>query len=639
MTRVRVLAAGLLSPLLLALAVLSAPAPATATAAPVAPVAPAAPADYDPGPERYGHTVTTDIPVRMPDGRVLRAAVYTPTLPGTDQPAPGPFPVILVQTPYGKSVSQTGVGAVDLELVHRGYLGVAVDVAGTGGSEGQSMLFGRQEARDGARLVEWAADLPRSNGRVGLLGGSYLGIDQIFTAAEVGRDSPLKAIFPVVSASDPYRDLFVAGGIVNAESGLGLIAAYFGLRTLTPLAERPTDPLDALRLSLEHGLAGIPFELTTGLDTLLHTGRVYDGPYWRERAPQRVLARVVRNDVPTYLVGGQYDVFQRGEPLLYSGLQNAAAGRSVWAPMAPGQEPDPRFQLLTGPWDHSNPGEGQDLLGIQLAWFDHWLKGRDTGIARTRTPLHVVDTDGTRYDLAGYPDRRVQPVAVHLQPGGGLATTAPSAAPGDPGAVTTVAWKGVSLACQRSLNQWGAGIFRQVYESCKDQPALTSPQPGDAAFDTAPLTEPLRLAGPVGLRLQATSTRPEAMFVATLQDVAPDGTVTDITAGALLGSARALDPRRTWPGADGVAQLPYHPHTRAAEQPIVPGRVTRFDVELRPAFTTVVPGHRLRLLVQTGDTPHLLPPPTKLGDLAVGTYGLRTDRVHRSTLSLPVLRD
>lgn len=592
-------------------------------------------APWEPGPELYGHVVTKDVPVEMEDGRVLRAAIYTPTVLGTTEPAPGEFPVILVQTPYGKSVSQTGVGAVNLYLVHRGYIGVAVDVAGTGGSQGQSMLFGEQEAKDGAELVEWVADLPGSNGNVGTLGGSYLGIDQVFTAAAVGPDSPLKAIFPIVTASDPYRDLFVAGGIVNMESSLGLIAGYFGLRTFTPAVERPTDPWDALVLSIQHGLAGIPFELTTGLDVLLQQGRVYDGPYWQERAPQRVLQQVVDNGVPAYVVGGQYDVFQRGEPLLYSGLQNAWAGRSVWEPMAPDQEATPRYQLLTGPWDHGNAGAGLDLDRIQLQWFDHWLKGRDTGITDTDEPLHVVDTSGGSYDLEGYPDASATPTAYHLQPNAGLAPALPAATTG----ATAVAWKGVSLSCQRSLNQWGAGAFRDVYEGCRQYGLLTMPQPGDAHFDTAALTEDLRLAGPVGLRLRATSSRPEAMFVVTLQDVAPDGKVVDITAGALLGSARAVDAGKSWPGADGVYQLPYHPHTQAAEQAITPGQVTTYDVELRPAYTTVAEGHRLRLLVQTGDLPHLLPPPMKLLDLLLGVYRIQTNRVSPSTLSLPVLED
>ncbi|MFZ0141481.1 MAG: CocE/NonD family hydrolase [Aeromicrobium sp.] len=601
-------------------------------------VAPSAPASaetpWQPGEATYDVVTTTDIPVTMPDGRVLRASIHAPAIKGTTTPAEGPFPVILVQTPYGKSVGDIGLGTVDDGLVERGYLGVIVDVAGTGGSEGQSQLFGKQEAEDGAELVRWAAELPNSTGKVGLVGGSYLGIDQMFTAAEVGPNSPLKAIFPIATASDPYRDLFVAGGIVNMESSLGLIAGYFGLRTLTPAIERgPKDPLDALRLGIQHGLAGIPFELTTGLDVLFQRGRTYDSAYWQERAPQRVLQKVVDNDVPVYLVGGQYDVFQRGEPLLYSGLQNAAAGRSVWAPMAPAQAADPRFQLLTGPWDHGNQGEGADLLRRELAWFDHWLKGVDTGVLDTSTPLHVIEPGGGSYDIARYPSEQASYERYYLRAGKKLGTEAPTEGTGS----DSIIWKPLSLYCQRSLNQWGAGIFREVYETCKKYPPLSSPQPGDVAYDTGPLDSDLRLAGPIGLTLRATSNRPETMFVTTLQDVAPNGEVTDITAGALLGSARAIDGEKSWPSTGDAYALPYHPHTKAAEQRVPARKVTRYDIEIRPAFQTVEKGHSLRLLISSGDTPHLLPPPMKLPALLGGVYALQRNAVAASFIDLPVV--
>jgi uncharacterized protein len=599
------------------------------------PTAPAsAEAPWQPGEATYDVVTTNDIPVTMPDGRILRASIHAPAVKGTTTAAEGPFPVILVQTPYGKSVGDIGLGTVDDGLVERGYLGVIVDVAGTGGSEGQSQLFGKTEAEDGAELVRWAADLPNSTGKVGLVGGSYLGIDQVFTAAEVGPDSPLKAIFPIATASDPYRDLFVAGGIVNMESSLGLIAGYFGLRTLTPAIERgPSDPLDALRLGFQHGLAGIPFELTTGLDVLFQRGRTYDGAYWQERAPQRVLEKVVDNDVAVYLVGGQYDVFQRGEPLLYSGLQNAAAGRSVWEPMAPGQAADPRFQLLFGPWDHGNQGEGADMLRRQLQWFDHWLKGIDTGVLDTSTPLHVIEPGGASYGISRYPSEQATFERYYLQAGKRLGTEAPTDATGS----SSIVWKPLSLYCQRSLNQWGAGIFRGVYETCKKYPPLATPQPGDVAFDTAPLTSDLRLAGPIGLTLRATSNRPETMFIVTLQDVAPNGEVTDITAGALLGSARAIDAEKSWTSTGDAYALPYHPHTKAAEQAVPVRKVTRYDIEIRPAFQTVEKGHSLRLLIGSGDTPHLLPPPMKLLSLLGGVYALQHHAAATSFIDLPVV--
>src|SRR5690349_2425328 len=262
-------------------------------------------AAWQPGPELYDIVVTEDIPITMPDGRVLRGAIHAPAVKGTTTPADGPFPVILVQTPYGKSVD----GSANDYLIKRGYIFLVVDVAGTGGSEGTSQLFGHVEAQDGADLVDYAAALPHSTGEVGTLGVSYLAIDQLFTAAAVGPGSPLKAIFPIATAADPYRDLFVSGGLVNMESSLGLIAAYFGLRTFTPFEERMTDPFDALRLSFEHGLAGIPFELQTGLDAFFQQGRVYDSPYWQERAPQRILDKIVAIGIPASHVGARYDGF------------------------------------------------------------------------------------------------------------------------------------------------------------------------------------------------------------------------------------------------------------------------------------------------------------------------------------------
>lgn len=600
------------------------------TAVIVAP-APAQAAPWTPGPEIYDIVVTTDIPVTMPDGRVLRAAIHAPAIKGTKTPAPGRFPVILVQTPYSKTLDDLQGGAVPPYLVKRGYLGVVVDVAGTGGSEGQSQLFGSQEGKDGAELVRWSAALPQSNGKVGLLGGSYLGIDQLFTAAEVGRNSPLKAIFPIVSSSDPYRDLFSVGGIVNVVSPAGLLALYFGLRTLTPLADRgPADPVDALRLVLEHGLAGVPFELQTGLDILLQGDRVYDGPYWQERAPQRVLEKIVANDVPAYLVGGQYDVFQRGEPLLYSGLQNASVGRSVWAPMTKAQKADPRWQLKTGPVYHNTAGGG--LEDIQLRWFDQWLKGRDTGILDTTKPLHVEETGGRTYDIAAYPSEESTPQRWFLQPGQKLAPTKPTATTG----ASTAIWKGFTVSCARSLGQWTAGILTPAYEQCSKIPAFSAPQPGDVTYDTGPLAKDLRLAGPIGLTLNATSTSVDTMLTATLQDVAPDGTIADLTAGGLLGSARAIDAGKSWPDGNGGYTLPYHPQTRAAAQPVQPGKVTRYDIEIRPAFSTIPKGHSLRVLIGSGDTLHLLPPPTKLLELALGVYRIQHNATTPSWITLPV---
>ena len=69
----------------------------------------------------------------------------------------------------------------------------------------------------------------------------------------------------------------------------------------------------------------------------------------------------------------------------------------------------------------------------------------------------------------------------------------------------------------------------------------------------------------------------------------------------------------------------------------MPGQMTTYDVELRSAYTTIPAGHQLRVLIQTGDLPHLLPPPMKLTDMLLGLYAIQTNKVYPSTLSLPIL--
>ncbi len=105
-------------------------------------------------------------------------------------------------------------------------------------------------------------------------------------------------------------------------------------------------------------------------NVLLGGSQAYGGASWHARNPVSSLARIVANHIAAFLVGDWYDLFQRGEPLNCSGLQNAVDGRPVWAPMQPGQKVTGRYQLLTGPWYHLAAGTGVDLDRLQLQWFD-----------------------------------------------------------------------------------------------------------------------------------------------------------------------------------------------------------------------------------------------------------------------------
>jgi putative CocE/NonD family hydrolase len=151
------------------------------------------------------------------------------------------------------------------------------------------------------------------------------------------------------------------------------------------------------------------------------------------------------------------------------------------------------------------------------------------------------------------------------------------------------------------------------------------------AFDTEQL-----LAGPVGLTIFATADRSETLWVAHLDDVSPEGVSRPLTQGALLGSHRALDPESSWVLPDGTILRPQHISTRQAAAPVVPGELTRYDIEVFPTAALLAPGHRLRLTVTTYDFPHLVPTRPQRTALTGGTYRISQGGVHASHLVVPL---
>jgi hypothetical protein len=169
---------------------------------------------------------------------------------------------------------------------------------------------------------------------------------------------------------------------------------------------------------------------------------------------------------------------------------------------------------------------------------------------------------------------------------------------------------------------------------CAQNDALTETGPGSLTYTTAPFGRATAIGGPVDATLYASSTRPETEMVATLEDVAPDGTATPITTGALLGSLRFVDAARSWRVAGGRYVLPYHPYTVGSAQAVPVGRVTRFDIEIRPTFAEIAAGHRLRLTVTTSDLPTLVPPEPDQDNLLGGIYSVQRNAVAASYLEV-----
>jgi uncharacterized protein len=628
----------------LRLAALAAVIVAAAMAAPVAQA-------WTPEGATYGVGSQTNVPVTMSDGTVLRANVYYPTDPSTGQEAAGSFPVLLSQTPYGKDQSSAG-GSSQLSelsgestyLVQRGYIQVVADVRGTGGSTGEWGLFDPVQGTDGATLVNWAAKLAHSDGDIGLLGASYLGINQFETAADAGS-AHVKAMFPIIAGNDLYRDTAFAGGFPDIEFSSFYLALTGSLNLLLPATEANDNFATALADHV-HDLADFDASLLTSVET--GGDAAYDQRYWSgppARNPVQYIPQIVKDGIPAFLIGGWYDLFQRGELLNYSGLQNAYDGRPVLAPMSPTQPVTSRYQLIQGPWYHVTAGmgldyHGLDLNGLELAWFDHWLKGVDTGITDTTTPLHLEDlATGAYADVARYPLDQATPTTYYLQPTGGLApATPPSSGGTDP-----LIFTGSQIPCTSSTEQWFMGLgplalsYFGLKDPCTQSVNLSQAGPGQQSYTTAPFTKPTTPAGPIGATLYATSTTSDTEWVVQLSDVAPNGNATALTSGLLEGNQRPLNSAMTWYAADGHPLLPYHPYTKVAQTPVVPGQVTRYDVEVFPTNDTLEPGHRLRVTIATSDFPHVLPSATQLPNLIGGVYALEHSAAYPSSVELPLI--
>ncbi len=534
-------------------------------------------------PPQYAGTVTdTNVPIPMSDGVNLLADVFRPAGAGTTR-----FPVIVTMTPYNKTVFDSIVA--DGTLVRHGYVQVVVDVRGTGSSPGSWESFGAREQQDFVEVLAWARQQPWSNGVLGTAGPSYMAINQLLVAER--RPAGLKAIFPIVPGGDLYRDVVYHGGELDA----GFIPLWLGLVKGAGLVPPTSGELPWLTSLLTQSASFPAQAITQGL-----TGGdlAFDGPFYQLRDP---LTHIDQINVPTFVIGGWWDLFQRSEPFIYQQLR-----------LPPGQK-----QLLMGPWYHATPFVSPSSTGLadgpdtpqsfddlQILWFDHWLKGINNGIG-DYGPVTV-------YQLGASTWRREQtwppPVnyqRMYLAPGasGSLAGTLQPDPPSAGGSVTiqpNPAW-GV---CSRSLVQWTAGLAN-ISANCTSDNATA--EQGAATFTTAPVQTPTQISGPLDVHLRGSTSTRDGYWVADITDVGPDGHSTQVTSGWLLMSRRALDPQRSVRTASGDLAVPFHPFTQDSLLPVTPGTPYDLDIEVFGTNLVLEPGHSLRLVLRTNDSPHALP--------------------------------
>ena len=297
--------------------------------------------------------------------------------------------------------------------------------------------------------------------------------------------------------------------------------------------------------------------------------------------------------------------------------------------MKPGQQASGRYQLMMGPWYHVTAGEGIDMNRLELAWFDRWLKGKHD---RDRPDQDARSTStssgsGKWLDASRYPLEGATPKTYYLRPGKSLAAARRRRAAGGS---DQVVWTGLSSPCGLSTEQWGAGLLQLVLEQaggsdpCAGDDSTTQVGPGAVTYTTAPFAKPQVLAGP-DRRDALCDLEPARHRVRRQRRGRGAERQLEAADRRARSWARSESSTRasTWWAADGKPLLPYHPYTRASKQPVPTGKVTRYDIEVRPTFAKLAAGHRLRVTITTSDVPHIVPSPPQIANLAGGVYGIQ----------------
>ena len=502
-------------------------------------------------PRAVREIVNTDIP--LSDGTRLAARIWIPEDAEAD-----PVPAILEYLPYRK---RDGTSERDA-LTHpyfagHGYACVRVDMRGSGESEGLLLdEYLKQEQDDAIEVIDWIAAQPWCTGKLGIIGISWGGFNGLQIAAR--RPKPLKAIVTIASTDDRYADDIHHMGGCLLNDNLSWASTMFAYMS------RPPDPAlvgERWRELWMYRLENTPLLIANWLQ---HQRR---DAFWKHGSVCENYADI---ECAVYAVGGWADGYSNAVPRLLAGLKAPCKG-------------------LIGPWAHkyphfAKPGPAIGFLQECLRWWDHWLKGKDTGImAEPRYRVWMEDPvkpaaylprrPGRWVAEPSWPSKSIRPARLALNPGR-LGQTAEAEAQ-------------LTISSAQDTGLY-AGAWCP-YGLGPDLPADQREEDGNAlCFDGPAVTETLEILGAPVAELEVAADKPVAMVAVRLCDIHPDGTSERVSYGLL-----------------NLTHRESHEHPA----PLDPGRRYRVRVQLNDIAHSFKPGHRIRLAVSTSYWPIAFPMP------------------------------
>lgn len=502
--------------------------------------------------------------VAVRDGTRLAVNIYRPAVEGRLVSNPGP--VLFSFTPY-RSRFRAPDGRVEelgdstrlglKQLGERGYVIATADIRGKGASFGARRGFqDRTEAQDGYDLVQWLAQQPWSDGKVGMIGCSYLG----GTTVHVASTAPpaLKAIFTGATDIDKYA--FVRRGGITAQ---------FNTRPDEPLSDDLMSlPVDGdpggvqLREAVAQHAANTPMApLWYGMPYRDSVSKLTGNRFWEEVGPYPYFSTIRKAGIATYFWGNWQD--EPTEQVIFSAANLDS-------------------KLLIGPGSHCVPPPDYDLAGEMARYFDHHLKGADTGIDRESR---------VTYWLNGLPPGKEWVHSDHL-PG----TTVPRASwyltppAGKDGRDGGLAADGAHRGSASFVVDYDVGALEYFAFWVASQQAHGLRYTGEVlGADLTMIGFPI-----VDLRLAAD--RKDVNVFAYLEDLAPDGSAVVVSVGRLAASHRRISS-----APYDTLGTPWHSGLEADAEPLKPGRAAELRFALTPSAWVFKAGHRVRMVITGAD--------------------------------------
>jgi uncharacterized protein len=558
------------------------------------------PADRLSKPE-YKVIVERDVMMTMRDGTRIAANIHRPD-------APGRFPAIHAADSYQKDLDHLPLLPIfhmretnDIEyFVSRGYVFVHTDSRGTGHSlTGQWDMFGQEMQNDLYDMIEWIAAQEWCTGKVGMLGESLLAWSQWFTAVQ--QPPHLTCILPWDAGADLYRDVAWHGGMMAvgfpSQWHLWEIRGHYRLGIPERFGTPPANP--------EMGKWDMVWNVMN------HP--TYDD-FWKTRTPD-----FSKIECPVFVVGALHK----------GGLHLRGVVRGYEEVKTP-----KKMMLIHGVLDGDEMAiyNSPQMQLLMLRWYDHWLKGNDTGVME-EPPVSLFIRGADVYRLENeWPMARTEYRKLYFREG-------PS------GAVQSLndgrlSWEAPTEADSKfsypypdqDWTHFSGGGTAVIEDS-----GVVNGQKRIPTFVSDPLEEDLEVSGSLVLVLYASSDQINTDFFCRVVDQAPD--VEQIPGMPPKG----LILTRGWLKAshactrDAELSKPYRPYYRH-DQPefIEPDRIYRYEIEVLPTCNLFKKGHRIRVDVACGDSPALDFGGHYYG-VKVGTDTYYHDKDHPSHLILPVI--